>query len=85
MYPKELCEGRNEQELHHRVPWQSRSLERLSHLPKVTKHDKQTETDSLLKVKQDFPGGPVVKNLPANARDMGSIPGLEIFHMPWGN
>ena len=24
----------------------------------------------------DFPGGPVVKNLPANAGDMGSIPGL---------
>ena len=35
--------------------------------------------------RQDFPGGPVVKNLPANARDMGSIPGLERFHMPWGN
>ena len=24
---------------------------------------------------RDFPGGPVVKNLPANAGDMGSIPG----------
>ena len=24
---------------------------------------------------KDFPGGAVVKNLPANARDMGSIPG----------
>ena len=24
----------------------------------------------------DFPGGPVTKNPPANARDMGSIPGL---------
>ena len=24
---------------------------------------------------RDFPGGPVVKNLPSNARDMGSIPG----------
>ena len=23
---------------------------------------------------QDFPGGPVVKHLPANAGDMGSIP-----------
>ena len=23
----------------------------------------------------DFPGGPVVKNLPSNAGDMGSIPG----------
>ena len=26
-----------------------------------------------------FPGGLVVKNLPANARDLGSIPGLGIF------
>ena len=24
---------------------------------------------------RDFPGGPVVKNPPYNARDMGSIPG----------
>ena len=27
----------------------------------------------------DFPGGSVVKNPPANARDMGSIPGLGRF------
>ena len=33
----------------------------------------------------DFPGGPVVKNLPASAGDMGSIPGLERFHMLRGN
>ena len=26
----------------------------------------------------DFPGSPVVKNLPANEEDTGSIPGLEI-------
>ena len=26
---------------------------------------------------QGFPGGPVVKNLPANAEDMSLIPGLE--------
>ena len=30
---------------------------------------------------QDFPGGPVVKNMPANARDTGSIPGLGGFHV----
>ena len=36
------------------------------------------------KRKVDFPGGPVVKNLPANAGDMGSIPGLGRFHMPRG-
>ena len=34
---------------------------------------------------QDFPGGPVVKNLPASAGDMGLIPGSERFHMPWSN
>ena len=32
-----------------------------------------------------FPGGPVVKNLPTNAGDMGSIPGSGRSHMPWGN
>jgi len=30
----------------------------------------------------DFLGGPVVKNLPANAGDMGSVPALGRFHMP---
>ena len=33
----------------------------------------------------DFPGGPVVKNLPASAGDMGSIPGLGRPHMPRSN
>ena len=33
----------------------------------------------------DFPGGPVVKNLPANAADMGLISGLGRFHMLQGN
>ena len=33
----------------------------------------------------DFPGGPVVKNLPANAGDMGSTPALERFHVLPGN
>ena len=32
-----------------------------------------------------LPGGPVVKNQPANAGDMGSIPGLRRFLMMWGN
>ena len=34
---------------------------------------------------QDFPGGAVVKNPPANAGDMGSSPGLGGSHMPWSN
>ena len=32
----------------------------------------------------DFSGGPVVKNLPANTGDMGLSPGPGRFHMPWG-
>ena len=32
--------------------------------------------------KRDFPGGPVVKNPPASAGDMSSIPGPGRSHMP---
>ena len=32
-----------------------------------------------------FPGGAVVTNLPANAGDTGSSPGLGRAHMPWSN
>ena len=34
---------------------------------------------------QDFPGGPVVKNLLCNAGDKSSIPGLGRFHMAQSN
>ena len=40
---------------------------------------------TLFKNGQDFPGGTVDKNPPANAGDTGSIPGPERFHMPWSN
>ena len=33
----------------------------------------------------DFPGGAVVKNLPANAGDTGSFPGPGRSHMPRSN
>ena len=33
----------------------------------------------------DFPGGTVVKNLPANARDTGLSPGRGRSHMPQSN
>ena len=33
----------------------------------------------------DFPGGSVVKNLPANAGNTGLIPFLGRFHMPQNN
>ena len=34
---------------------------------------------------QDFSGGPVVKNLPANAGDPGPIPGPGRLDVPRGN
>ena len=30
-----------------------------------------------------FPGSPVVKNLPCNAKDTSSVPGPGRFHTPW--
>ena len=33
----------------------------------------------------DFPGGAVVKNLPANAGNTGLSPGPGRSHMPWSN
>ena len=30
---------------------------------------------------EGFPGGSVLKNLPANAEEMGSIPGSEGYHV----
>ena len=37
------------------------------------------------KENRGFPGGPVVKNLPHDAGDIGAISGLERLHMPQGN
>ena len=37
------------------------------------------------KYRQDFPGGPVVKSLPAKAGVTGSIPAPGRFHMPQGS
>ena len=34
---------------------------------------------------RDFPGGPVVEKLPANAGDTGSIPVWARYHKLWGN
>ena len=40
---------------------------------------------TICSVSQGFPGGPVVKNPPTNARNTGSIPGLGRSHMPDSN
>ena len=39
----------------------------------------------LIKKREGFPGGTVVENLPANAGDTGSSPGLGRSHMPRSN
>ena len=39
----------------------------------------------VLKNREGFPGGAVVKNLPANAGDTGSSPGLGRSHVPRSN
>ena len=44
-----------------------------------------TDRSALIAAQQDFPGGTVVKNLPANAGDTGSIPGPGRSHMPQSN
>ena len=41
--------------------------------------------DAIKKIIEGFPGGTVVKNLPANAGDMGSSPGPGRSHMPQSN
>ena len=43
------------------------------------------ETTQMSISKRDFPGGAVVKSPPANAGDMGSIPGPGRSHMPQSN
>ena len=51
-------------------------------VPKEAKHLYSENYKTLMR---DFPGGAVVKNLPANAGDMGSSPGLGRSHMPRSN
>ena len=43
------------------------------------------EKSNFKNVYGDFPGGTVVKNPPAKAGDMRSIPGPGRSHMPWNN
>jgi len=43
------------------------------------------EKNLLKHIYWDFPGGAEIKNPPANAGDMGLIPGSERSHMLWSN
>ena len=54
--------------------------ERCTAREREKKYQKETERKRCIKKEEkDFPGGPVVKNPPANAEDTGSILGR------WGN
>ena len=46
---------------------------------------KELQTGFKTKQNRDFPGGAVVKNTPANARDAGLSPGPGRSHMPWSD
>ena len=46
---------------------------------------KRNEGWMIEKLKGGFPGGSVIKNLPANAGDTGLSPDLGRLHMPWRN
>ena len=54
-------------------------------LSETTSGSKQVGNNWLRGNLRDFPGGAVVKNLPANAGDMGSSPGLGRSQMPRSN
>ena len=55
-------------------------------IPHAAWHDRKKEEEKKRKINnQDFSGVSVVKNLPANAGDTGSIPDPGRFHMPWGS
>ena len=57
------------------------------HLPKATdgKEISQGGCVTLKEEPGDFPGGTMIKNLPANAGDTGLSPGLGRSHMPRSN
>ena len=61
-------------------------MPRVGHPKNVSQwHIDYFESKLLKKWPGNFPGGPVVKNLPAKAGDVGSIPGLGRCHMPRSN
>ena len=61
-------------------PFGQRQLQHLQASVEGDPFDKVTKRDW-----RGFPGGAVVENLPANAGDTGSSPGLGRSHMPWSD
>ena len=65
------------------VRWKEEAQEGLSPpLQALKRDDGATSQETWV---GDFPGGTVVKNLPANAGDVSSIPALGRSHIPWSN
>ena len=48
-------------------------------------HYVYSSRELIIKNEQGFPGGSVVKNLPAKAGDIGSTPGPGRSHVPWNS
>ena len=57
----------------------------LTPMDRSSKQKINKETQALNDTIEGFPGGAVVENLPANAGDTGSSPGLGRSHMPRSN
>ena len=51
----------------------------------ISRLERSALCHAIRKYKLGFPGGAVVENLPANAGDTGSSPGLGRSHMPRSN
>ena len=47
--------------------------------------EREQKTTQNKKINRDLPGGPLGRNPPACAEDVGSVPGPGRFHMPQGN
>ena len=59
-----------------------RNVQKKMQISFYTLHQKKTLSKRVI---PGFPGGAVVENLPANAGDTGSSPGLGRSHMPRSN
>ena len=70
------------------IPWLAQTNSKNS--PTISQDIRQSDLQQLVsgaskRQHGDFPSGPVAKNPPRNAGDMGSIPGGGIPHRPQGN
>ena len=70
----------------HRITKSRTTLNRLSKHGNIVCNIKTKQIKKKYqKIKRGFPGGTVVKNLPAKAGDVGSIPDPGKSHMLWSN